>query len=223
MVQSATDFLSTRDVLYSLDRHHKKVFAAFLILIFVFSGRIHRAYCEILFAFYLGIGKQLFTELCRWQDKRKLLCTYCSTRVRVYYDAKIRSVKPDSVKGMEVDVEFDQVPRARNMSAWKRKQHWRDFRALKEGGALLTLIDAEQPENMNVVSLQISKRSIDPVANDSTEVVCNLVSDTKRAMITHRLTNSPSEDDFNGIISLPNNQQFSNRPMILVEFPAPVV
>lgn len=48
--------------------------------------------------------------------QRKLLRTYYSTPIRVYYGAKIRSVKPDRVKGMEIDVEFDQVSRARNMS-----------------------------------------------------------------------------------------------------------
>ena len=98
--------------------------------------------------------------------------THCPTPVRVYYDAQIQRVKPDRIKGMEVEVEFNQVPRARSMNARKRKQLWHQSRGLNEGGALLALIDAEVEEDMTVIFLQVSKRNIEPTTDENSPEWC---------------------------------------------------
>lgn len=158
----------------------------------------------------------------RWQDKRNLLRSHCPTPARIYYGAQIQKARSDRTKGMEIDVEFDQVPRARNMNCWKRKQHWLATRGLNEGGALLALIDAEDKDDTSVIFFQVSQRHLEPVTDEKNkDTVRDLVSSGERATITLRLTNDPSDDDLEGIIHLLMNQSsFSARSFVLVEFPA---
>lgn len=215
------DFLPTRDTLHSPDGHHEKGIRRLLDTHFRLlredtSGVLRDSLRVILYHW------ETIVKGTRWQDKRKLLRAHCPTPVRVYYDAQIQRVKPDRIKGMEVEVEFNQVPRAKSMNARKRKQLWHQSRGLNEGGALLALIDAEVEEDMTVIFLQVSKRNIEPTTDEnSPNGVFDLVSDAKRAMITLRLTTPPARDDLDGIIHLVNNQlSSSRRSFILVEFPA---
>lgn len=87
-------------------------------------------------------------------------CTHSPTPIRVYYDAQIRRVKPDRNKAMGVELEFKLIPRVRNMRLWKQKQHWREFRGLKGGGALLALIDAEAKEDITVIFFRSPRRTL---------------------------------------------------------------
>lgn len=215
------DFLPTRDALHSPDRHHEKgirrlLDSHFRLLREDTSGVLRDSVRCIL------DNWETLVHGTRWQDKRKLLRTHCPTPARIYYGAQIQNLNSDRIKGLEIDVEFDQVPRARNMSAWKRKHHWRDTRGLNEGGALLALIDAEAKDDTSVIFFQVCKRNLDPVTDENNRgVVRDLVSSGKRAMITLRLTNPPSSDDLGGIVHLVNNQFSSSaRSSILVEFPA---
>ncbi|KAL4785910.1 hypothetical protein BJX76DRAFT_366539 [Aspergillus varians] len=215
------DFLPTKDALFSLDQHHEKGIRRLLDYHFRLlredTSGILRDSVRVILEHW-----ETLVHGTRWQDKRKILRTHSPTPVRIYYGAQIRKVNSDRIKGMEIDVEFDQLPRARNMSVWKRKHHWRDIRGLNEGGALLALIDGEAKEDISVIFLQVSKRNIDPVTDDNhKDIVCDLVSSGQRAMITLRLTSPPSNGDLDGIIHLANNQFSSSaRSLILVEFPA---
>ncbi|KNG83707.1 hypothetical protein ANOM_007842 [Aspergillus nomiae NRRL 13137] len=214
------DFLPTRDSLYTPDGHHEKgvrrlLDTHFRLLREDTSGILRDAVRVILDHW------ETLVHGARWQEKKKILRTHSPTPVRIYYGAQIRRVKPDRVKGMEIDVEFDQVARIKNMTPWKRKHYWRESRALNEGGALLALIDAEVEKDTTVVFLQVSRRYIEPMMESNTEKeISDLVSDAKRAMIRLRLTSSPSRGDLDGILSLATNHSSSNRPLILVEFPA---
>ena len=215
------DFLPNKDALYSPDQHHEKgirrlLDSQFRLLREDTSGVLRDSLRVVL------DNWETLVHGTRWQDKRKILRTHCPTPVRIYYGAHIQDIKPDRTKGMKIDVEFDQVPRARNMSVRKRKHHWRDTRGLNQGGALLALIDAEIKIDIRVIFFQVSRRNLDPVTDENgMDVVRDLVSSGKRAMITLQLTSTPSSDDLDGIIHLTNNQFSSSaRSFILVEFPA---
>lgn len=214
------DFLPTRDALYTPERHHEKGIRRLLDSHF----RLLREDTSGVLRDSLRVILENWEPLVhgtRWQDKRKILRTHSPTPVRIYYGAQIQKVNPDRVKGIEIDVEFDQVPRARNMSTWKRKHHWRDTRGLKEGGALLALIDADALESLSVIFFQVSKRNIDPVTDENhKDGVHDMVSSSDRAMVSLRLTSPPSSDDLEGIVHLAKNQFSSARPLILAEFPA---
>ncbi|KAE8381131.1 hypothetical protein BDV26DRAFT_256154 [Aspergillus bertholletiae] len=213
------DFLPTRGSLYTSGGHHEKgvrrlLDTNFRLLREDTSGILRDAIRTIIEHW------ETLVHGTQWQEKRKLLRTHSPTPVRIYYGAQIRRVKPDRVKGMEIDVEFDQIPRIKKISPWKRKHYWRHSRALNEGGALLALINAEVEKDITVVFLQVSKRNIEPLIHNNTEnEVSDLVSDANRAMITLRPTKSPSRGDLEGIISLATNHS-ADRPLILVEFPA---
>ncbi|KAI9037333.1 uncharacterized protein KD926_000620 [Aspergillus affinis] len=215
------DFLPTKDALYSQDRHHESAVRCLLDTHFRF---LREDTSGVLRDFVRGILEnwEALVYGTRWQDKRRILRSHVPTPVRIYYGARIQKAKSDCIKGMGIDVEFDQVPRARNMSVWKRKQHWRNTRGLNEGGALLALIDAEVKDDITVIFFQVSKRNIDPVTDENDKnIVLDLVSSSKRALISLRLTNPPSGGDLDGIIHLADNQFSSSaRSLILVEFPA---
>ncbi|GAB1204252.1 hypothetical protein APSETT445_002902 [Aspergillus pseudonomiae] len=162
------DFLPTRDSLYTPDGHHEKgvrrlLDTHFRLLREDTSGVLRDAVRVILDHW------ETLVHGARWQEKKKILRTHSPTPVRIYYGAQIRRVKPDRVKGMEIDVEFDQVARIKNMTPWKRKHYWRESRALNEGGALLALIDAEVEKDTTIVFLQVSRRYIEPMMESNTE------------------------------------------------------
>lgn len=215
------DFLPTRDALHSRDQHHEQgirrlLDSHFRLLREDTSGVLRDSVRVIL------ENWETLVHGTKWQEKRKLLRSHCPSPARIYYGAQIQKLRSDRVKGMEIDVEFDQVPRARNMGVWKRKNHWRTTRGLNEGGALLALIDAEAKDDISVIFFQVSQRKLDPVIDeDQADTIRDLVSSGKRAMITLRLTNPPSDDGLDGIIHLVNKKVVSStKPLILVEFPA---
>lgn len=133
------------------------------------------------------------------------------------------------MKGVEIEMEFDQVHMAKRLNLMKRKKWWRESRGLRGGGALLALIDGEEEEYVTVIFLLVSKREIGPWDHDERDSsskiqrVCDLASDAKRAMITLRLASPTYEVDLSKLIYLASNNRrsfSSSRPLILVEFPA---
>lgn len=215
------DFLPTQDSLYSADKHHEEgirrlLDTQFRLLREDTSGVLRDAVRLILTHW------ETIVHGSTWQEKRKVLRVKSPTPVRVYYGAQIKRMIPSQVKGVEIDVEFDQVHRAKNMTVPRRRVYWRESRALKEGGGILALIDAEVEENINLVFLQVSKRNIDPVSVEGVNVCVNdLVSNGKRAAITLRLTSSNSGDDLFSFVTLASRPcSLAERPLILVEFPA---
>lgn len=160
-----------------------------------------------------------------WSVKRKILRNQSATPVRIYFDAQIQLVKSDWKKGVEIEVEFDQTRGARNPHLARRKQWWRESRALKEGGTILALIYGEEEENVIVIFLQVSAREICLLNPDGqhnhpsgTRRVRDLASDTRRAMTTLKLANATSKTDLSNLLHLVSDK--TSRPLILVEFPA---
>jgi hypothetical protein len=162
-----------------------------------------------------------------WRIKRKILRNGSPTPVRIYFDVEIQRIKSNSIKGVEIEIEFDQVRGARNSNLTRRKQWWRESRALREGGAILALIDGEK--DSTVIFLLVSKREIcaldqsEPHSPSEIRPVRDLASNAKRAMIRLRLASPTWEADLSNLIYLAgkNRHSFSpSGPLMLVEFPA---
>lgn len=215
------DFLPTREALYSPDKHHEKGIRRLLD----FHFRLLREDTSGVLRDSVRVILDNWETLVRgtsWQEKRKLLRSHCPTPARIYYGVRLKRILPSRTKGMEIDVEFDQVPRAKNMSVSKRKQHWQTTHGLNEGGALLALIDAENEDDIRVIFLQVSQRHLEPVTVDNDkDGVRDLASSGEKAMITLHLINHPSDDDLEGTLRLVNDQLYpSTKPFVLLEFPA---
>ncbi|KAI2897929.1 hypothetical protein CBS63078_7774 [Aspergillus niger] len=101
-----------------------------------------------------------------WRLKRKFLRDKMPTPVRVYSGVEIRQIKSEQFKGIEVNLEFDQLPRLKNVSPAKRKQWWFDSKALKKGPTLLALLDAEDVDDTSAIYLLVSKRETSYVDKD---------------------------------------------------------
>lgn len=164
-----------------------------------------------------------------WRIKRKILRDSSPTPVRIYFNVEIQQIKSHSIKGVQIDVEFDQVRRARNSDLARRQKWWRESRTLREGGTILALIDGEEVRDKTVIFLLVSKRDICALGQDEhhsssgTRNVRDLAGNAERAMITLRLGSPTSEVDLSYLISLASNDRLSlssPRPLILVEFPA---
>jgi hypothetical protein len=164
-----------------------------------------------------------------WRIKRKILRNDSPTPVRIYFDVEIQRIKSDSIKGVEIEIEFDQVRGARNSNLMRRKQWWRESRGLREGGAILALIDGEEEEDTAVIFLLVSRREICTLDHDEQHSpsgirhVRDLASSAKRAMITLRLASPTCKVDLSNLFCLASNHRrsfSSSRPLILVEFPA---
>ncbi|KAH8594174.1 hypothetical protein B0O99DRAFT_652786 [Bisporella sp. PMI_857] len=164
-----------------------------------------------------------------WRSKRKILRDDSPTPVRIYFAVEIQRIRSDLIKGVEIELEFDQVHRARNLNLQKRKQWWRGSRGLREGGTILALIDGEKEEDVAVNFLLVSKREI--CAFDQNEHhspsgirhVRDLASNAKRAMITLRLASPTCKVELSNLVYLASKNRrlpSSSRPLILVEFPA---
>ncbi|PYI11934.1 P-loop containing nucleoside triphosphate hydrolase protein [Aspergillus sclerotiicarbonarius CBS 121057] len=158
-----------------------------------------------------------------WRLKRKFLRDNSATPVRLYSGVEVQKLRSEH-KGVEVDIEFDQLHRLRNMNPAKRKQWWIDSRALRKGGTLLALLDAEDPENAAAVFLLVSKREISYVDNamqstSKPEHISDVVSNANRAMVTLTLANPTNALDLEKLVSFSMNKPLT-RPLILVEFPA---
>lgn len=153
-----------------------------------------------------------------WTAKGKLLRQKSPTPVRIYYDAQVRQSIGSGVKGIEMEVEFDQPQRIKRLSPDKRRKHWLNSRSLREGGGLVALIDAEVEDATNVVFLQVSNRDLDG-ALEPAGVVRDVVSDVDRAMVSLRFPTTPSKQELSCFIEM-SNSCGAERPLILVEFPA---
>ncbi|PWY93890.1 hypothetical protein BO94DRAFT_563445 [Aspergillus sclerotioniger CBS 115572] len=158
-----------------------------------------------------------------WRLKRKFLRENSPTPIRVYSGAEVYGIRSE-FRGVEVDIEFDQLHRLKQMSLAKRKQWWIDSKALRKGGTLLALLDAEDPDDASAIFLLVSKREISYVDNAKQSPlkpnrVSDVVSDANRAMVTLTLANPTDSRGLQRLISFSTNRPFA-RPLILVEFPA---
>ncbi|KAI2873818.1 hypothetical protein CBS11852_10733 [Aspergillus niger] len=159
-----------------------------------------------------------------WRLKRKFLRDNMPTPVRVYSGVEIRQIKSEQFKGIEVNLEFDQLPRLKNVSPAKRKQWWFDSKALKKGSTLLALLDAEDVDDTSAIYFLVSKRETSYVDKDKQgsvtgDRVSDVVSDGNRAMVTLGLVGPPNPPDLERLVLFSRSKPFP-RPLILVEFPA---
>ncbi|GJP93585.1 helix-loop-helix DNA-binding domain family protein [Aspergillus niger] len=159
-----------------------------------------------------------------WRLKRKFLRDKMPTPVRVYSGVEIRQIKSEQFKGIEVNLEFDQLPRLKNVSPAKRKQWWFDSKALKKGPTLLALLDAEDVDDTSAIYFLVSKRETSYVDKDKQgavtgDRVSDVVSDGNRAMVTLGLVGPPNPPDLERLVLFSRSKPFP-RPLILVEFPA---
>ncbi|GLA20294.1 hypothetical protein AnigIFM62618_008866 [Aspergillus niger] len=159
-----------------------------------------------------------------WRLKRKFLRDNMPTPVRIYSGVKIRQIKSEQFKGIEVNLEFDQLPRLKNVSPAKRKQWWFDSKALKKGSTLLALLDAEDVDDTSAIYFLVSKRETSYVDKDKQgsvtgDRVSDVVSDGNRAMVTLGLVGPPNPPDLERLVLFSRSNPFP-RPLILVEFPA---
>ncbi|XHG03912.1 hypothetical protein AWENTII_007198 [Aspergillus wentii] len=218
------DFLPVRNTLNSPSQHHQTgilrlLDSQFRLLREDTSGVIRDAVRLILENWATLVHNP------DWRVKRRILRDASPTPARIYLGAMIQQVKSNLNKSVDIEIEFEQLSRLKNQPAAKRKQWWREFRALKEGGPLLALIDGEDEENPNVIFLLVSKREINPSYQEERDAsltgrrVRDLVSDGHRAMITARPTSLTYEVDMSNLLSL-TGQRDPSRPLILVEFPA---
>ncbi|GLA58227.1 hypothetical protein AtubIFM54640_007373 [Aspergillus tubingensis] len=159
-----------------------------------------------------------------WRLKRKFLRDNMPTPVRVYSGVEIRQIKSEHFRGIEVDLEFDQLPRLKKVSPAKRKQWWVDSKALRKGSNLLALLDAEDVDDTSAIYFLVSKREtsyIEKVKQGSAPAdrVNDVVSDGNRAMVTLGLVGPPNSQDLERLVLFSRSNPFP-RPLILVEFPA---
>ncbi|GLA69291.1 hypothetical protein AtubIFM55763_009243 [Aspergillus tubingensis] len=159
-----------------------------------------------------------------WRLKRKFLRDNMPTPVRVYSGVEIRQIKSEHFRGIEVDLEFDQLPRLKKVSPEKRKQWWVDSKALRKGSNLLALLDAEDVDDTSAIYFLVSKREtsyIEKVKQGSAPAdrVNDVVSDGNRAMVTLGLVGPPNSQDLEKLVLFSRSNPFP-RPLILVEFPA---
>ncbi|GKZ52008.1 hypothetical protein AbraIFM66951_009355, partial [Aspergillus brasiliensis] len=159
-----------------------------------------------------------------WRLKRKFLRDNMPTPARVYSGVEVRRIKSEQFKGIEVDLEFDQLPRLKYASPAKRKQWWLDSKALRRGSTLLALLDAEDVDDTSAIFFLVSKREISYVDNDKkgsvpADHISDVVSDGNRAMVTLGLVGQSNTIDLERLVLFSRSKPFP-RPLILVEFPA---
>ncbi|GKZ29484.1 hypothetical protein AbraIFM66950_005184, partial [Aspergillus brasiliensis] len=159
-----------------------------------------------------------------WRLKRKFLRDNMPTPARVYSGVEVRRIKSEQFKGIEVDLEFDQLPRLKYANPAKRKQWWLDSKALRRGSTLLALLDAEDVDDTSAIFFLVSKREIGYVDNDKkgsvpADHISDVVSDGNRAMVTLGLVGQSNMIDLKKLVSFSRIKPFP-RPLILVEFPA---
>ena len=158
-----------------------------------------------------------------WRTRRKILRDSCPTPVRTYTNVEIQRIKSDSIKGVQIEVEFDQVHGARTSNLTRRKQWWRESKGMREGGAILAIIDGEEKDRALIFLLVSTREVCSPGRNDSllgTRHVRDLASDAKRAMVTLRLANPSDKADLSNLVDLAGRSVSTSRPLLLIEFPA---
>ncbi|KAH8805391.1 hypothetical protein F5884DRAFT_799194 [Xylogone sp. PMI_703] len=222
------DYLPTRDAYSAASGHHETgilrlLDSQFRLLREDTSGLLRDAMRVII------ENWEVIAHGSDWRSKYKIIRENSPTPLRIYSGAEIQRIKSLSRKGMEIDLEFDQPPRARHQNMAKRKKFWQVSRALREGKALLALINAEE-EDPNIVFLQVSKRDIgswdrnEQQQSSDTHHISDLISDAQRAMITLRLASSTDEESIYQLVELTRRRQDRPEParhaILLIEFPA---
>ncbi|KAH0565112.1 hypothetical protein GP486_001496 [Trichoglossum hirsutum] len=193
ILSSRKEFLPTRQDFNSPSQHHKMgilrlLDAQFRLLREDTSGVLRDSIRLIL------ENWDIFANNPDFRAKRRILRERSPTPARIYSGVKVQRVKYNLKGGLEVETEFDQVHRVRNLNFGKRQQWWRLSRELREGGPVLALIewDGLDVKDMKLTFLLVAKRDIcsrDREEQRSSEIqgVRDLTSDAKRAMITLRL------------------------------------
>lgn len=172
---------------------------------------------------------RIFAHNPDWGLKSRILRQKSPTPIRIFSNAKIQRLKSDEIKGIEIDVEFDQVDRLRSMSPSQRGQWWRDSGALRERGQVVALLDGEQEEkNVKLIFFLVAKREIRESYEKGSRATTDLHrasdvnSDADRASVTLRLANPGHQGDILNLVSLTRNGPQSSKPVIFLEFPAVV-
>ncbi|OJJ46412.1 hypothetical protein ASPZODRAFT_2129422 [Penicilliopsis zonata CBS 506.65] len=218
------DFLPTRDSLHGPESHHdrgiRRLLDTHFRLLREDTAGVLRDTVRVILEHWDALAHET-----RSRERRKILRAHSPTPVRIYLNAHVQQVRSDGMKGIQIDVGFDQSPRARTLKVAQRREYWRRSGALREGPALLALIDGKVDEDIKLVFLQVSQRNLGLKATEGSnaaEGVCDLVSDSRRAMITLRLPGSPSREDLSNLVSLTGHRLIpsSSRSLVLVEFPA---
>lgn len=156
-----------------------------------------------------------------WAAKRTLIRRESPTPLRIYHGAEVRQIFAGPIQGLQIEVEFDQPPRVRKIGPERRRRHWINSRGLREGGGLVALIDGAVEDAVHVTFLQVSKRKIDPSQRGQPGLVCDLVNNDERAVVTLRFPGTPNQGDLSSLLAMQSaRQQYSERPLLLVEFPA---
>ncbi|KAL2816292.1 hypothetical protein BJX63DRAFT_143404 [Aspergillus granulosus] len=214
------DFLPTRDVYTSSNAHHQEgilrlLDSQFRLLREDTSGLLRDAVRLVVDHWETLVSNS------NWGAKRKLIRNESPTPMRIYYGAQLRAFKSSGIRGLEVEIEFDQVRRTKGMSPAQRRKHWINSRSLREGGGLVALVDAEVDDDINVVFMQVSNREVNPVTESTSTGVSDVVSSAQRAMVTLRFPSTPTKMDLSGLMGMNSELlQDVEKPLILVEFPA---
>ncbi|KAL4885988.1 hypothetical protein BJY04DRAFT_230198 [Aspergillus karnatakaensis] len=211
------DFLPTKDAHQSVNSHHQKGISRLLDSQFRLLREDTAGLLRDAVRMVVNHWETITSD--DWGAKRKLIRNESPTPMRIYYGAQIRLFRASGMRGLEVEIEFDQIKRAKRMSISQRRKHWINCRALREGGGLVALVDAPVEDDIKVVFLQISKRETNPIEG-STDVK-DVVSSRGWAMVTLRCPSTPTKRDLSGLIDMKNdNQKGLDKPLLLVEFPA---
>ncbi|KAL3446759.1 hypothetical protein BJX65DRAFT_318478 [Aspergillus insuetus] len=213
------DFLPTRDHKSSNAHHQEGILrlldSQFRLLREDTSGLLRDAVRLV------AVHWETIVDDSNWAAKRKLIRNQSPTPMRIYYAAQLRVFKASQIKGLEIDVEFDQIHRTKKMSPDQRRKHWTNSRALREGCGLVALVDAEFEDDIKVVFMQVTKREIIPLNQTPSTPVWDVVSSAERAMVTLRFLGTPSGVDLSNLMEMKaNSLQGPEKSLILVEFPA---
>jgi hypothetical protein len=170
---------------------------------------------------------RIFAHNPDWTLKRRILREKSPTPIRIFSNARIRRLKSDDIKGIEIDVEFDQIERLRSMSPSHRGQWWWDSAALKERGQIVALLDGDQEQNnIKLIFFLVTHREIgEYYQKDSREttghdLVRDVNSNADRSSVTLRLANAGCQTDVLNLVSLTRNASNLTKSVLLLEFPS---
>ncbi|KAH8703337.1 hypothetical protein BGW36DRAFT_443478 [Talaromyces proteolyticus] len=160
-----------------------------------------------------------------WKLKRQILSHQSPTPIRLYFNVRVQQLKADPLKGMEIDMEFDQLYKLAKLSPAHREKWWRESDTLREGSSILALIDGECQDKISVVFCLVSRRVIECSDRHKKKgypgpiPVRDLVSNATRASVVLRLADQGYEADVSNLVRLKSDKLLS-RSLLLVEFPA---
>ncbi|QKX54498.1 uncharacterized protein TRUGW13939_01585 [Talaromyces rugulosus] len=170
---------------------------------------------------------RIFAHNPDWTLKRRILHEKSPTPIRIFSNARIQRLKSDDIKGIEIDVEFDQVERLRSRSPSHRGQWWWDSTALKERGQIVALLDGdEEQNNVKLIFFLVTHREIGeyyqkhPRETTGPDLVRDVNSNADRASVTLRLANAGCQTDVLNLVSLARNASNLTKSVLLLEFPA---